>query len=316
MNVNKKIKVGVVGVGHLGFHHARVLSCEEKADLVGVYDIDIRRAREVAQRWSTRAFHDFDSLLRSVDALTCVVPTKGHFPVGMRILEAGKHLLLEKPMAKTLGEADKLVKEAQKRGVKFQVGHIERFNPAILAVKDMIRDPKFIECHRLSPYRPRGTDVDVVLDLMIHDLDIILHFLDKEPVKVDAVGIPILTKKVDIASVRITFEGGEVANITASRVSAEKMRKIRFFQKNSYFSIDYLNRDVQAFIKDNDGIIPMFPPVEKDKEPLKLEIEAFLSSILEDKPPPVTGEDAYRALSLGLWVTRSIADHLSKASTD
>jgi predicted dehydrogenase len=311
-----KVRIGVVGAGHLGFHHIRILSSHPKAVLVGIYDIDQDRAKEVASTWNTKAYRDIESLLKDVEAVTCVVPTMVHYEVGKEILEEGKHLLLEKPMARTLYEAEELVSIARKKGVKFQVGHIERFNPAVLAVEKFIRNPKFAECHRLSPYSARGTDVDVVLDLMIHDLDLVLHFFKKEPVKVDAVGIPVLTDKADIATARITFEGGEIANITASRISSEKQRKLRFFQKNAYFSIDCLHKDVKAFIKDDDGILPLFPPIEKEMEPLFLELDSFLTSILEDKPPAVPAEEAYRALSLALWVTESLSEHLSEISAD
>jgi predicted dehydrogenase len=312
----EKIRVSVVGVGHLGFHHARVLKEIEDAHLVGVYDIDRKRREEVAEHWNCKSFSSLEELLDEVDAVSCVVPTREHYRVGKKILEAGKHLFLEKPMATTLEEAEELLKIAKDKGVKFQIGHIERFNPAVIAVRDIIKNPKFVESHRLAPYNPRGTDVDVILDLMIHDLDLILTYVKSKPISVHAVGIPVLTDKIDIANVRIEFEEGEIANVTASRVSVEKMRKIRMFQKDTYISIDYLRKEVEVYIKRDDVILPYFPLVNKDKEPLKLELEGFIEAIKEDKEPPVTAEEGFRALSLALWVKEGIKDRLQKVRLD
>lgn len=307
----KKVKVGVVGVGHLGFHHTRVLRSLEEADLVGVFDIDEDRAKEVAERWGCRAFESYEELLSNVDAVSCVVPTKDHYEVGKKALLFGKHLFLEKPIATNLEEGIELVELARKKGLKFQVGHIERFNPAVLAVKDMIDSPKFIECHRLSLYNPRGTDVDVILDLMIHDLDLIVYYLRKKPEKIEAVGVPVITDKIDIANARLEFKDGEIANVTASRVSMEKMRKIRLFQKDTYISIDYLKKHVEVYRKFDDEILPFFPDV-KDEEPLFLELQEFIRSILEDKEPPVTAEEGLRALEVALRVKEEIKKRLDR----
>ena len=312
----EKIRISVVGVGHLGFHHARVLSEIEDAHLIGVYDIDKERAKEVAKHWNCNPFSSLEELLNEVDAVSCAVPTKEHYKVGKLILEGGKHLFLEKPMATTLEEAQELSKIAKEKRVKFQIGHIERFNPAVLAVRDIIRNPKFVESHRLAPYNPRGTDVDVVLDLMIHDLDLILTYVKSKPIRVDAVGIPVLTDKIDIANVRIEFEEGEIANVTASRVSVEKMRKIRMFQKDTYISIDYLRKEVEVYIKRDEVILPYFPLVDKDKEPLRLELEGFIKAIMEDADPPVTGEEGLKALSLAFWVKEGIKERLQKVRLD
>ncbi len=303
----RKVRVGVVGVGHLGFQHARIVHQLEHAELVGVFDINFRRAQHVAERWGTKAFRSLEELLREVEAVSCVVPTSSHYEVGKKILEHGLHLFLEKPMTETVEQAEELVKLAGDKGVKFQIGHIERFNPAVLAVHQFINSPKFIESHRLAPYNPRGTDVDVVLDLMIHDLDLILFYLGKEPVKVEAVGVPVITDKVDIANARLEFDDGEIANVTASRISVEKLRKIRMFQKDMYISIDYLHRDVEFYRRYGDEIIPFFPEVNKNLEPLKLELESFVSSIIDDKTPPVTGMDGLRALRVALRVKEDIS---------
>jgi len=305
--MSRKLRVGVIGVGHLGFQHARIFYQIEEAELVGVFDINRERSEFVAKRWNTRAYPDMESLFKDVDAISCVVPTSAHFEVGKKVIEHGLHLFLEKPMTETVEQAESLVNLAKEKGVKLQIGHIERFNPAVLAVHELIKSPKFIESHRLAPFNPRGTDVDVVLDLMIHDLDLILYYLGKEPVRVEAVGVPVITKKVDIANARLEFDGGEIANVTASRISIEKLRKIRMFQKDMYISIDYLHRSVEFYRKFGDEIIPYFPDVKQELEPLKLELESFVSAVLNDEEPPVTGMDGLRALRVALRVKEDIA---------
>ncbi len=308
--MSKVLHVGVVGVGHLGFQHARIFHQLENSRLVGVFDIDFERAEFVAKKWGTRAYRSLEQLLKDVEAISCVVPTSSHYEVGKEIISHGLHLFLEKPMTETVEQAEELVKLAEEKGVKLQIGHIERFNPAVLAVHRFIDSPKFIESHRLAPFNPRGTDVDVVLDLMIHDLDLIIYYLGKEPIKVEAVGVPVITKKVDIANARLEFDRGEIANVTASRISLEKLRKIRMFQKDMYISIDYLHRSVEFYRKFGDEIIPYFPDVKQDLEPLKLELESFVNAVLEDEEPPVTGMDGLRALRVALRVKEDIKRRL------
>jgi len=309
-----KLKVGVVGVGHLGSIHARIFNELESVDLVGVFDIDYDRAIEVSRKFSTRAFKTLEELLRNVDAVSCVVPTEKHFEVGYHIIEEGKHLFLEKPMARTLKEAEELNNMAKTKGLKLQIGHVERFNPAFIAVKDYINRPMFAEVHRLSIFNPRGTDVDVILDLMIHDLDIILYFMGESPLKVEAVGVPVITDKIDIANARLEFSNGAIANVTASRVSVKKVRKMRFFQKDAYIAINYLDKSVEMFRKFDDVILPFFPEVDITIEPLKLELELFVKSVLEDKVPPVTGDDGLRALNLAIKVQEEVHRNLKKHS--
>ncbi|RKZ01050.1 MAG: gfo/Idh/MocA family oxidoreductase [Candidatus Hydrothermota bacterium] len=308
-----KVKIGVVGVGHLGFHHVRVLSQLADAELVGIFDIDRKRAEEVASVWNTVPYKDLDSLLNDVDAISCVVTTENHYQVGRRVLEAGKHLFLEKPMARTLQEAEDLIKLAKSKGVKFQIGHIERFNPAVLAIMDIVNSPQFIESHRLSPYSARSLDTDVVLDLMIHDIDLTILYMGKEPVKIEGAGVQVLSDKVDVANARLEFDKGEIANLTASRVYIGKKRKIRIFQKDAYISIDFVTREVEVFRKISDAILPFFPHVDKELEPLKLELKSFVDAIKFDRRPPVTGEDGYKALKVAIKVVEEIEKRLELA---
>ncbi len=311
--MNDRIRIGVVGVGHLGSQHARVLDEIKEAELVGVYDIDAKKARQVAEQFHVKAFDSIDELLDEVDAVSCAVPTESHYIVAKKVLENRKHLFLEKPMARNVKEAEELLELSKKFNLKFQIGHIERFNPAVIKAEKFVNEPKFIEAHRLAPYNPRGTDVDVVLDLMIHDLDLLLHFMGKYPIKVDAVGVPVVTDKVDIANVRLEFDGGEIANVTASRVSAEKLRKIRLFQKDTYISIDYLHKSLKLYRKEGNGIQLVPLKVDEDMEPLKLELMAFVRSVLKDEKPPVSAEEGILAQKLAEEVLISIKRRLERA---
>ncbi len=301
-----KLKIGVIGVGHLGFHHARLLSQMDDCDLVGVYDIDAERARSVASQWDTKAFDSPEDLIREVDAVSCVVPTVKHYEVGKMVLEHGKHLFLEKPMAKTVGEAKKLIELARNKGVKLQIGHIERFNPALLAVRDQIHEPHFIESHRLSQYSARSTDVDVVLDLMIHDIDLTLFFMGKEPVRVDGAGVPVLTERIDVANARLEFDRGEIANLTASRAYIGKKRKIRIFQPDAYISINLVAMDIEIYKKIDSTILPFFPDVNKNLEPLKLELQSFIDAVRFNRDVEVSGEDGLRALRIAFQIMKDI----------
>ena len=307
-----RVRVGVVGVGKWGTHHVRVFHSLPDAALVGVYDLNPERSEAVAARFQTRAFPTLEALLAEVEAVSCAVSTPAHFEVGRQILSAGVHLLLEKPMAQDLEGAKELKRLAGDRGVVLQIGHIERFNPAILAAQPLIHRPLFIEAHRLSPFRPRSLEVDVILDLMIHDLDLILAWVRSRPLRVEAVGVPVLSERVDIANARIEFENGAVANVTASRVSATRLRKIRIFQPDAYLSIDYVDRTVAHYRKVNGAIAREMPKVQRDLEPLKLELESFLRAVRGEAPPAVSAEEGYRALSLALEVRRALFQRMAR----
>jgi len=233
-----KVKVGVIGVGHLGRHHTRVYRQLPQAQLVGVHDIDSEKAQKVAKEFDTRYFENLDDLLERTDAVSLVVPTTIHYALACDILDQGKNLLIEKPITETVKQAEELVSLAGAKNVILQVGHIERFNPAFKAIENLKLEPKFIESHRLAQFNPRGTDVAVILDLMIHDLDLILSLVKSEVKRIDAAGVSVISDSEDIANARLTFENGCVANITASRISARPLRKMRLFQRNSYISLD------------------------------------------------------------------------------
>ncbi len=306
----KRVRVGVIGVGHLGQHHARLYAGLPSVALVGVCDIDGKRAHSVAERYGTAAHEEASALLRDVDAVSIAVPTSAHHAVVKACLKAGVHVLVEKPITVTPEEALDLVEMAKKEGRVLQVGHIERFNPAIRSVRPHIAKPAFIECHRLSPFGERGTDVDVVLDLMIHDLDMVLSFHPGSVEEVRAAGVPVLSSTIDIANARIAFSGGCVANMTASRVSTTRMRKLRLFQRDAYISVDYQARQ-GAILRRRTGRggrteIEIEPVRTVDEEPLKLELEAFLHAAATGTPPLVTGEDGAAALQLAHRVLEAI----------
>lgn len=308
-----KLRVGVVGVGSLGRHHVRLYSQMPDVELVGVADTDRARAEQIAAAHATKAFDGFESLMSRVEAVSLAAPTAEHARIGCRLLEEGIHVLVEKPIASSLEEADALIEMAHRYRRVLQVGHVERFNPAVTAAQKILKGPKFFEIHRLSLFTPRSLDIDVVLDLMIHDLDILLSMVHSEVTDIRAVGLPILTSKVDIANVRIEFANGCVANLTASRVSTEKVRKLRFFQPNDYVSIDYtrqemlvlkLERDDHGELK-IDGRAVVDPP----QEPLQLELESFVQSVKTQSVPVVTGEDGRRALKVAEEIVEKIKAH-------
>lgn len=310
----KKIRIGVVGVGHLGEIHVRNLKNitldTPFVEFSGIFDVNLARANEIGERYKVKVFPTYHDLLQNVDAVVCVVPTQFHYQVGKEALERGKHLFLEKPMAKTYEEAEEILDLSKKKGLILQIGHVERFNPAFTAVAKYIERPLFAEIHRLSIFNPRGVDVDVILDLMIHDIDIVLLFFKEEPVSIDAVGAPIITEKIDIANSRLVFSSGAMATLTASRVSFKKIRKARFFQINSYIAIDYLQRTVEMFRRHNDEILPYFPEIDTTVEPINLELRAFIDSLRELKQPPVTGEDGLRALKVALSISKKVNENL------
>jgi predicted dehydrogenase len=316
----RKLRVGVIGVGHLGQHHARLYAALPGSTLVGVTDHDATRAQAVADKHGARLYPKVSALLSEVDAVSIAVPTSAHHAVAKLCLDAGVHVLVEKPITVTLPEAADLIDAARRRGCVLQVGHIERFNPGIRAVRSEIHAPGFIECHRLSPYGERGTDVDVVLDLMIHDLDMVLSFKPGDVEEVRAAGVPVLSSTVDIANARIAFTSGCVANFTASRVSTTRMRKLRLFQRDAYLSVDYQARHA-AILRRRVGAnqrpeIFMEPAKTIDDEPLKLELEAFLHAIASGTPPVVSGEDGAAALALAHQVLASIGSFVQRHSKD
>jgi len=312
----KKLRVGVIGVGHLGQHHARLYATLPTSTLVGVTDQDSKRGQVIADKHRVRFYAEIAALLREVDAVSIAVPTSAHHAVAKLCLDAGVHVLVEKPITVTLAEAAELIELAHRRACVLQVGHIERFNPAIRAVRSQINRPGFIECHRLSPFGERGTDVDVVLDLMIHDLDMVLSFHPGAVEEVRAAGVPVLSSTIDIANARIAFASGCVANFTASRVSTMRMRKLRLFQRDSYLSVDYQARQA-AILRRQLGAhqrpeIFMEPAKTTDDEPLKLELEAFLHAIVSETPPVVSGEDGAAALALAHQVLESIGSFVQR----
>ena len=302
-----KLRVGVVGVGSLGQHHARVYASLPEADLAGVADPMPGRAEAVARPLGTRAYRDFQDLIGKVDAVSIAAPTSLHAEIGERFLKAGTHVLVEKPVSHTLESADNLIRSAQESGRVLQVGHVERFNPAVRELRQIVRHPRFFEAHRMGLFSPRSLDIDVILDLMIHDLDIISLLVPSAPVQISAVGIPILTRRIDIANARIQFEDGCVANVTASRVSMEKIRKLRLFQAKDYISLDFTRQDVSVFSlqgavgKDGNQIVTrkLTPPKQ---EPLEAEIRSFLGAARGEGPVECTGSDGKRALDLALKI--------------
>lgn len=321
------LPIGVIGVGSLGFHHARILREVAGAQMVGVYDANAERAAEVAAELGVRAFHSLDAFLGSVEAAVVAVPTTDHAAVALEALGRGVHLLIEKPIAVTLDEADAILRAADTRGLLVGTGHVERFNSALRACEPYLDGPRFIESHRLAPFNPRGTDVAVVLDLMIHDIDLVLGLIEHRVTAVDAVGVPILTPSVDIANARLRFEGGAVANITASRVSRERMRKLRLFQPSGYFSLD-LGSGTGEFLRLNEGIalghiapeqLHLESIVERvvltgdGKEPLRAELEAWVAAVRGEGKLVVSGEDGRRALSVALEIVQRTEEHLAAA---
>ena len=306
----KTLRAGVVGVGHLGQHHARLYAELPESTLIGVTDQDRGRAGIIAERHGAQSFESLSDLLKAVDVVSVAVPTSGHYAVAKACLEAGKHVLVEKPIAVRPAEARELVELAKAKGRRLQVGHSERFNPIMQTMRTHIRRPAFIEGHRMGTYSERGTDVDVVLDLMIHDLDLVLSFKPGPVEEVWAAGVPVLSSTIDIANARIQFQSGCVANLTASRVSLTKMRRLRVFQQDSYVSIDFQSRKgIVGRRSGSPGDKPGFAIEEckgTDEEPLKLQIASFLRSIQTGSSPVVSGEDGAAALTVAHQILAAI----------
>jgi predicted dehydrogenase len=327
-----KIKVGVVGTGHLGNLHAKMYSQISTAELVGVYDADMEKARRVAAEHGTRAFDDLDHLLDVVQAVNIATTTTAHFDVGIKALERGIHTFIEKPITETIDQAKILVARAEEKNLALQVGHIERFNPAILALEQYKIRPLFIESHRLAQFNPRGSDVAVVLDLMIHDIDLILSLVRSPVVRVDANGVAVVSGSEDIANARLQFENGCVANVTASRISQNKMRKMRLFQNDAYISIDFSQGLAEVFHLVDEGdanvkptmmlgkidlgsrkrVIVYEQPEVKEVNALKYELELFLKSIMNGTEPPVTGRDGLQALEVAREILKKISESTAR----
>jgi predicted dehydrogenase len=314
--VSARLRVGVIGVGALGQHHARHLGSLNEVRLIGVHDVDSGRGERIAAELGTAAFTDADELLGRVEAVTVAVPTPAHAEVGMQALERGVPVLMEKPLAATLEEADTLIAAANRRGVQLQVGHIERYNRALRAAEGYLDGPRYIESLRLAPFQPRGTDVAVVLDLMIHDLDLVLHLTGSTATEVRAAGLPVLSSHLDIANARVEFANGAVALATASRVARERIRRLRLFQPNGYFSLD-LATGGGEFMRVRDGWQPgtgreLSDVVERivleapEADALALELQSFVHAVRGQREVVVRGEEGRAALELALRVADAV----------
>ena len=308
----KKLRIGVVGAGYLGKFHAEKYSQMEDVELVGIADSDRVQAESVSKKVKTNAYTDYRDLIGKVDAVSVVVPTPAHYKVSRDFLENDIDVLIEKPITATLGEADELISISETRGLIIQVGHLERFNPVVLALKDIVKNPRFIESHRLSIFKERGTDVSVVLDLMIHDIDIISGFVKSEIKSIHAAGIPVITGLADIANTRLEFMNGCVANVTASRISTKNERKIRLFQQDSYISVDFANHEITVVRKKDGEKESVIPGMEikqicfEKSDALKDELTAFVKAVSRREVPEVTGQVGRDALKVALSVMEQI----------
>jgi len=305
------LRVAVVGVGHLGRHHARIFASMQDVELVAIVDTNRTRADEIAAAHRTRALYDAGELVGRVDAVTIAVPTDRHAVVAVPLLSAGIPALVEKPLARTLTEADAMISAASLAGVALAVGHTERFNPAVDAARRLLTDPRFVEVHRLGAFPERSLDIDVVFDLMIHDLDVVLSLVNADVASIDAVGVPVLTGRVDIANARVRFANGCIANLTASRISRDRVRKIRFFQPEAYVSIDYAAQKVEQYrlVKGNTAM----PVIEGGdlavafEEPLLRELTDFVDAVVSKRAPRVDGLQGRRALVLAQQITDAMS---------
>ncbi|MDE2179225.1 MAG: Gfo/Idh/MocA family oxidoreductase [candidate division NC10 bacterium] len=314
-NNGRPVRVGVVGVGYVGQHHARIYSELPGVELVGVVDIDETRLQELGTRHRTQLCRDYREILEKVDAVSVAVPTLLHYPIAKEFLECGVDVLVEKPIAQFLAQADELVEIARVADRIFQVGHIERFNGAVKALEAVVRSPGFIECHRLGPFAHRNTDVDVVLDLMIHDIDIVLNLIKSPVIAVTAVGVPVISDQVDIANARLQFESGCVANLTASRVSVERVRRVRIFQRDTFISLDYSQQEITVYhripgtsetaVEATPAIVKEDIPIDK-AEPLRVQLESFIECVRARKRPLVSGEDGRDALKVASQIVERL----------
>ena len=316
-----RIRAAVVGAGYFGKYHAEKYSRLDDAELVAVADNEIARAVKLARAYKAEAVADYRELLGKVDAVSVVVPTPAHYEVAKAFLDCGTDVLLEKPMVEDLAQADELIALAESRGGILQVGHLQRFSSAILQLNGIISRPVFIECYRIAPFKPRGSEVNVILELMIHDIDLIQAIARSPVVQVDAVGTPVLTGGADIANVRLHFASGCSANVTASRVSLKNERKMRIFQPDAYFSIDFVQRKLAILRKGEGEMFPGVPRISREErsfdagDDLEREIKAFLQSVNTRKPPPVSGVDGRRALETAFLITESLRSHAARVAS-
>jgi predicted dehydrogenase len=326
-----RLRVGLVGCGHMGRFHAAKLAEISEIDFVGCYDIDMEKAEDMSSKYKNKFFSAIDQILKEVDAVCIAVPTQSHSPVAEKFLNAGKAVLLEKPIAESIESAEKLVQMAEKNDAVLQIGHSERFNPAFLAVEKGISNPRFIETHRLAPYKGRGDDVAVILDLMIHDLDLIMALTHSIPDQIDAAGVAVITNTIDIANARLKFPGGCVANVTASRISVKEMRKLRVFQKSGYTSVDMASREAEQYVVASEGEFDFdnAPPFGKMNLPdgraivrrsvkippgdnLKFEISSFIGAARREHPPAISGRDGLNALKVAAEIENLCKQYLAK----
>lgn len=303
--IMEKIKIAVIGAGHLGTFHTKVYSRLDSVKLIGVCDCNLSKAIEIGKKYHTASYSDYEDLFDKVEAVSIAVPTSLHYDIARNFLKHGIHVLIEKPITKTLSEADELIEIAKDKKLIIQVGHIERFNSAVLAIEPYLEKPKFIECQRLGPFHKRVEDVGVVLDLMIHDIDIVLGLMKQDVVNIEAVGLSTISDHEDVANVRLTFEDGTIADITASRVTKDAVRKMRIFQENSYLSLDYLSQETAIFRKTGDKIIKEKIKIKK-KEPLKKELKSFIDCVRNEKRPIVSGVEGRRAVQVALEILEKI----------
>jgi predicted dehydrogenase len=322
----ERLPCGVIGVGHLGQHHVRIYKELPQAELVGIHDTDRERMKEIADAYGTKAYQTLDDLLGDVEAVSLAVPTSLHYEVGKAVLGRGRHVLIEKPITEEVDHGWELVEIARARGLTLYAGHTERFAPPLRSAIKWIKRPRFIEALRMAGFGVRGTDVSVIHDLMIHDIDLVLSTAESEIEKVEAIGVPVLTPNVDIANARLSFADGTIASLTASRVSIERLRKLRFFQEDTYIMIDFLKRDAKIYHRkpdmkelppreaasmDMQDLVEMVVPPVKDEEPLMLEIADFIASAQGRKKPEVPGETGVRALEIATQIVEDIQRRLA-----
>ena len=305
----KKLRVGVVGVGHIGTNHARLYAEIPAADFTAVYDVDLARASAIAKKYGVAAAKSLEEFAELVDAASVSTPTSSHHQIALALLRRGKHLLIEKPIAENPQHATELAELAARNQLILQVGHVERFNPVLSALEARLTHPRFIEAHRLSSYPNRSTDIGVVLDLMIHDLEIILHLVRSPVQNIDAVGVPVLSRGEDIANARIRFENGCVANVTSSRISPERMRKIRVFQEDAYLSLDYEKQSGEIYRRESGKITRDKVPIERE-EPLKQQLVSFIECASTGRQPRVSGFQATAALELAVEITKRVGSNI------
>jgi len=300
------LRIGVVGVGHIGSNHARLYAEIPSAEFAAVYDVDHFRSRTIGGKFGATPAKSLDEFIEMVDAASVATPTNTHYPIARALLTKGKHVLVEKPITDNTVHATELADLATRSGLILQVGHVERFNPVLGALEAHLTHPRFIEAHRLSPYSERSTDIGVVLDLMIHDLEVILHFVRSPLWSIDAVGVPVLSRSEDIANARLHFEDGCVANVTSSRISPERLRKIRIFQEDAYLSLDYQNQSGEIYRRVGGRITRDRVDIERE-EPLKLQLASFIECASTGREPRVSGSQATAALKLAVEITKRIA---------